>query len=213
MSEELKKLRDNHKDFSSDRLIEPTDSPFDLFSIWFDEAVKNNELESNALCLSTVSSNGIPSSRIVYLKELVEESFVFYTNYASQKGEELALNPMASMLFFWPKLQRQVRITGSVSKISEEDSDAYFASRPRESQLGAWASYQSEILADRNELFSRITKLEQQFKDTVPRPPHWGGYALKPSELEFWQGQPSRLHDRLVYIKTSDSWKVQRKNP
>ncbi|MFM7472531.1 MAG: pyridoxamine 5'-phosphate oxidase, partial [Crocinitomicaceae bacterium] len=137
----------------------------------------------------------------------------FYTNYASQKGEELSLNPIASMLFFWPKLQRQVRITGSVSKISEEDSDAYFASRPRESQLGAWASYQSEILADRNELFSRIANLEQQFKDTVPRPSHWGGYALKPSEIEFWQGQPSRLHDRLVYIKTSDSWKVQRKNP
>ncbi|MFM7472894.1 MAG: pyridoxal 5'-phosphate synthase, partial [Crocinitomicaceae bacterium] len=120
MSEELKKLRDDHKDFSSDRLIEPTDSPFDLFSNWFDEAVKNNELESNALCLSTVSSSGIPSSRIVYLKELVQETFVFYTNYASQKGEELALNPIASMLFFWPKLQRQVRITGSVSKISEE---------------------------------------------------------------------------------------------
>ncbi|HBW85719.1 MAG TPA: pyridoxamine 5'-phosphate oxidase [Crocinitomicaceae bacterium] len=213
MSEELKKLRDNHKDFSNDRLIEPTVSPFELFSTWFDEAVKNNELESNALCLSTVNSNGIPSSRIVYLKELVEESFVFYTNYASQKGEELSLNPIASMLFFWPKLQRQVRITGSVSKISEENSDAYFASRPRESQLGAWASYQSEILADRNELFSRITNLEQQFKDSVPRPPHWGGYALMPSELEFWQGQPSRLHDRLVYIKISDSWKVQRKNP
>jgi pyridoxamine 5'-phosphate oxidase len=213
MSEELKKLRDDHKDFSNDRLIEPTVTPFELFSTWFDEAVKNNELESNALCLSTVSSSGIPSSRIVYLKELVEESFVFYTNYASQKGEELALNPIASMLFFWPKLQRQVRITGSVSKISEENSDAYFASRPRESQLGAWASYQSEILADRNELFSRITNLEQQFKDSVPRPPHWGGYALMPSELEFWQGQPSRLHDRLVYIKTSDSWKVQRKNP
>lgn len=213
MSEELKKLRDDHKDFSNDRLIEPTVSPYELFSTWFDEAVKNNELESNALCLSTVSSSGIPSSRIVYLKELVEESFVFYTNYASQKGEELSLNPIASMLFFWPKLQRQVRITGSVSKISEENSDAYFASRPRESQLGAWASYQSEILADRNELFSRITNLEKQFKDSVPRPPHWGGYALMPSELEFWQGQPSRLHDRLVYIKTSDSWKVQRKNP
>jgi pyridoxamine 5'-phosphate oxidase len=213
MSEELKKLRDDHKDFSNDRLIEPTVSPYELFSTWFDEAVKNNELESNALCLSTVSSSGIPSSRIVYLKELVEESFVFYTNYTSQKGEELALNPIASMLFFWPKLQRQVRITGSVSKISEENSDAYFASRPRESQLGAWASYQSEILADRNDLFSRITNLEKQFKDSVPRPPHWGGYALMPSELEFWQGQPSRLHDRLVYIKTSDSWKVQRKNP
>ncbi len=213
MSEELKKLRDDHKDFSNDRLIEPTVSPYELFSTWFDEAVKNNELESNALCLSTVSSSGIPSSRIVYLKELVEESFVFYTNYASQKGEELALNPIASMLFFWPKLQRQVRITGLVSKISEENSDAYFASRPRESQLGAWASYQSEILADRNDLFSRITNLEKQFKDSVPRPPHWGGYALMPSELEFWQGQPSRLHDRLVYIKTSDSWKVQRKNP
>ena len=213
MSEELKKLRDDHKDFSNDRLIEPTVSPYELFSTWFDEAVKNNELESNALCLSTVSSSGIPSSRIVYLKELVEESFVFYTNYASQKGEELALNPIASMLFFWPKLQRQVRITGSVSKISEENSDAYFASRPRESQLGAWASYQSEILADRNDLFSRITNLEKQFKDSVPRPPHWGGYAIMPSEIEFWQGQPSRLHDRLVYQKTSDSWKVQRKNP
>jgi len=213
MSEELKRLRDDHKDFSSDRLIEATDSPIDLFSVWFDEAVKHNELESNALCLTTVSNSGIPSSRIVYLKELVEESFIFYTNYASQKGGELLYNPIACMLFFWPKLQRQVRITGSVSKISEKDSDAYFASRPRESQLGAWASHQSEILTHRNELFSRITELEKQFKDFVPRPPHWGGYALMPSEIEFWQGQPSRLHDRLVYQKTSDSWKVQRKNP
>ncbi|MBM3160963.1 MAG: pyridoxamine 5'-phosphate oxidase [Bacteroidetes bacterium] len=213
MSEELKKLRDDHKDFLGDNLENPPLCPLSLFSDWFDAAVRGQELESNALCLSTVGKSGIPSSRIVYLKEMKEETFIFYTNYNSKKGEELDQNPNATMLFFWPKLQRQVRITGLVSKISEQDSDAYFSSRPRESQLGAWASHQSEILHSRAELLSRLTDLAVQFPSDVPRPAHWGGYALLPSEMEFWQGQPSRLHDRVVYERFANSWRTIRKNP
>jgi len=213
MSEELKKLRDDHKDFLGDNLENPPLCPLSLFSDWLDAAVRGQELESNALCLSTVGNSGIPSSRIVYLKEMKEDTFIFYTNYNSKKGEELDQNPNATMLFFWPKLQRQVRITGLVSKISEQDSDAYFSSRPRNSQLGAWASHQSEILHNRAELLSRLTDLAAQFPSEVPRPAHWGGYALRPSEMEFWQGQPSRLHDRVVYERFSNSWRIIRKNP
>ena len=155
----------------------------------------------------------MPSSRIVYLKELRNKEFVYYTNYSSQKGTELALNPNASILFFWPKMQRQIRISGITSKISAEESDAYFASRPRESQLGAWASHQSELLEDSEELNTRVTMLNAKYPEEVPRPQHWGGYALIPIEIEFWQGQPSRLHDRLVYSLIENTWRQTRKNP
>ena len=138
---------------------------------------------------------------------------MFFTNYLSQKGSELAENPKASLLFFWPGLQRQVRIEGSVSKVSKEESDTYFASRPRESQLGAWASHQSEILEDRNELIQRLEELNARFPSQVPRPAHWGGYGLNPQLFEFWQGRPSRLHDRLVFHKMDEDWTTFRKNP
>jgi pyridoxamine 5'-phosphate oxidase len=213
MSEELKKLKDDHKDFRGESLDKPPSSPFELFSTWFDAAVKNQELESNAMCVSTVGQTGMPSSRIVYLKELRNEEFVYYTNYSSQKGTELALNPNASILFFWPKMQRQIRISGITSKISAEESDAYFASRPRESQLGAWASHQSELLENSEELKTRVAMLNAKYPEEVPRPPHWGGYALIPMEIEFWQGQPSRLHDRLVYSLMENTWRQTRKNP
>jgi pyridoxamine 5'-phosphate oxidase len=215
MSEWINKLRDSHADFDKGGLIDSLgNNPFDGFSLWFDEAITKNEIEANACVLSTVDkANFQPTSRIVYLKELKNNQFVFYTNYKSQKGKELSDNPKASLLFFWPGLQRQLRIEGIVNKVSPEESDIYFASRPRESQLGAWASHQSEILNDRNDLITRLEELDLKYPDRVPRPPHWGGYALRPQLLEFWQGLPSRLHDRLIFQKTDDNWNTFRKNP
>ena len=215
MSEWINKLRDSHADFDKGGLIDSLgNSPFDGFTLWFDEAIANNEIEANACVLSTVdNTNFQPASRIVYLKELKNNQFVFYTNYNSQKGKELLDNPKASLLFFWPGLQRQVRIEGIVNKVSTEESDVYFASRPRESQLGAWASHQSEVLNNRNDLITRLEELDLKYPDQVPRPPHWGGYALSPQLLEFWQGLPSRLHDRLIFQKSGDNWNTFRKNP
>lgn len=215
MSNFLNELRNDHKDFDSGKLTDFfPETPFELFELWFNDAIKNQEKEPNALVLSTCDmANFQPSSRVVYLKELVENQFVFYTNYLSQKGRELEQNPQASMLFFWPGLQRQVRIEGQVQKVQSEISDSYFSSRPRESQLGAWASMQSEILEERVNLEQRFADLDKQFTSEVPRPEHWGGYALMPKLIEFWQGRPSRLHDRIVYEKNEDSWKIFRKNP
>ncbi|MFM7667999.1 MAG: pyridoxamine 5'-phosphate oxidase [Bacteroidota bacterium] len=211
----LDELRNDHRDFDSGKLTDFfPETPFELFEIWFNDAVKNEEKEPNALVLSTCDIDSLqPSSRVVYLKEMVENQFIFYTNYSSQKGRELEQNPRASMLFFWPGLQRQVRIDGEVNKIKNELSDAYFASRPRESQLGAWASLQSERLEERVILEQRFAELEKQFTSEVPRPEHWGGYALSPRLVEFWQGRPSRLHDRIVYEKQNSSWEIYRKNP
>lgn len=215
MSEWINKLRDSHADFDKGGLIDSLGTnPLKGFSLWFDEAIAHNEMEANACIVSTIEVSTLqPSSRIVYLKELKNEQFVFYTNYKSQKGSELLENPKASLLFFWPGLQRQVRIEGLVEKVSSEESDIYFASRPRESQLGAWASNQSEVLNDRNDLISRLEEFDVKFPNEVPRPPHWGGYGLSPNLIEFWQGLPSRLHDRLVFQKTAESWSTFRKNP
>jgi pyridoxamine 5'-phosphate oxidase len=153
------------------------------------------------------------SSRIVYLKELKDERFVFYTNYLSQKGQQITAHSKVSMLFFWPGLQRQLRIEGTAEKIAEQESDAYFASRPRESQLGAWASRQSETLEGAGDLIAAFEQYDQQFPNDVPRPPHWGGYAIQATSIEFWQGRPSRLHDRIVFVAENGSWKQIRKNP
>lgn len=214
MSENLDDLKNNHQDFSKGTLENNVDKdPFEFFSRWFDEAVKVEELEVNACVISTVSSDLQPSARIVYLKEIVDNGFVFYTNYASQKGQEIALNPKASMLFFWPKNERQVRIEGVIVKLADAISDAYFDSRPLLSKLGAWASHQSEELRDVQEIHDRMVYYGEKFGSAVPRPPHWGGYSLSPSVMEFWQGRPSRLHDRIVFTASKNSWLISRKNP
>ncbi len=214
MSEWLKAYRQNHTDFDQPSAIGslPTD-PFAAFSLWFDAAVNAQEREANAFVLSTCNTQLQASARILYLKELLDHQFIFYTNYSSHKGQELEVNPHASLLFFWPQLMRQVRIEGRVQQIDPAISDAYFASRPRESQLGAWASQQSETLSDRSALIARFEAFDLQFPATVPRPPHWGGFALQPHYMEFWQGQPSRLHERRVYALSQNEWKSKLLNP
>ena len=214
MSEWLKAYRQNHTDFDQPSAIGslPTD-PFAAFSLWFDAAVNAQEREANAFVLSTCNTQLQASARILYLKELLGHQFIFYTNYSSHKGQELEVNPHASLLFFWPQLMRQVRIEGHVQQIDPAISDAYFASRPRESQLGAWASQQSETLSDRSALIARFEAFDLQFPAAVPRPPHWGGFALQPHYMEFWQGQPSRLHERRVYALSQNEWKSKLLNP
>jgi len=182
------------------------------FVRWFDAAVAARVPEPTAMTLATVA-DGQPSARIVLLKAVDAAGFVFFTNYDSRKGRELAAAPRAALLFFWPELERQVRIEGDVAKVSAPESDAYFASRPRASQIGAWASPQSRAIADRTVLERSYAEEEARYAEGVPRPPHWGGYRLRPLTLEFWQGRPSRLHDRIVYRREGDTWHVQRLAP
>lgn len=190
-------------------------NPFKQFQTWFDQALSAELPEPNAMTLATATASGKPSARIVLLKGFDEKGFVFYTNYSSHKGQELAENPWASLVFWWVELERQVRIDGSVEKVSQEESEAYFQSRPVGSQLGAWASPQSEVIASREELEKKIAELEEKYKnETIPKPPQWGGYRLIPHELEFWQGRPNRLHDRLRYRQQTDgTWLRERLAP
>ncbi len=191
-------------------------TPLPQFERWFDEAVRASLPEPNAMTLATVGPDGRPTARIVLLKGFDERGFVFFTNYASRKGADLAAHPDATMLFFWAELERQVRIEGVVAKVSDAESAEYFASRPRPSQIGAWASPQSEPIADRRALEGRFAAAEARYRDVVPRPEHWGGYRLVPAMLEFWQGRPSRLHDRIRYRRSRlhpERWDIDRLAP
>lgn len=189
-------------------------SPIAQFEEWFQQAREAGIKEPNAMTLATATPGGAPSARIVLLKGLSEEGFVFYTNYESQKGRELTDNPRAALIFYWPDLERQVRITGSVTRVSREESEAYFHSRPIGSQLGALASRQTEVIPSRLVLEERIQSLQTEYQDReIPLPDYWGGFRLKPETVEFWQGRPSRLHDRLRYTRNGQTWLIDRLSP
>ena len=188
--------------------------PIVQFNAWFEETLAAGLHEPNAMIVATATANGRPSARTVLLKGYDERGFVFYTNYEGRKARELDANPACALLFYWGELERQVRIEGCASRISNEESDAYFASRPRGSRLGAWASEQSRPVEDRRVLEERVRDLEAEYEGRgVPRPPFWGGYRVEPDTIEFWQGRENRLHDRLVYSRVGDGWRIDRLQP
>ncbi|RMG84131.1 MAG: pyridoxamine 5'-phosphate oxidase [Bacteroidetes bacterium] len=190
--------------------------PVEQFLAWFDDALAANVEEPNAMTLATANAEGRPSARVVLLKDVRPEGFVFYTNYGSRKARHLLENPFASLVFLWLKLHRQVRVEGRVEKIPREWSEKYFQSRPKESQIGAWASPQSEVIESRDVLEKRVAELSEKYRDApaLPLPDNWGGFIVYPEEIEFWQGQPSRLHDRFRYTKTpGGNWQIDRLAP
>jgi len=190
--------------------------PLRQFQSWLAEAVTAEIPEPTAMTLATVGEDGVPSARIVLLKGVDASGFLFFTNYDSRKGRELAARPVAALLFHWVELERQVRIDGFVSRATAEESDAYFASRPRPARLGAWASPQSRVIPDRAWLERELSAVRERFapqEEHVPRPPHWGGYRVAPETMEFWQGRPSRLHDRLRYRRDAGRWRIERLAP
>lgn len=188
--------------------------PLDQFKLWMEKAIELDIVEPNAMIIATSTVAGKPSARTVLLKEVNKNGFVFFTNYNSRKGRELSANPFASVVFDWHAIARQVRIEGRVEKISESDSDDYFNSRPESSKISAWVSPQSQVIKDRIELESMQVEYEKQFEGrTIHRPPFWGGFLIRPDVIEFWQGRPNRLHDRIVYYKTEDGWTIHRLAP
>jgi pyridoxamine 5'-phosphate oxidase len=195
--------------------FEADPNPIEQFRTWFDEVLTSNLHEPNAMILATATLDGRPSARVVLLKGFDERGFVFYTNYEGRKGEELETNPHCALLFYWGELERQVRVEGRVRRVPDKESDAYFAGRPRGSQLGAWASEQSRPVGDRGALEHRLRELEAEYEGRdVPRPPFWGGYRVEPETIEFWQGRENRVHDRLVYRRSEDGgWRRGRLQP
>jgi pyridoxamine 5'-phosphate oxidase len=188
--------------------------PIVQFHEWFGTVIEADLHEPNAMILATASTDGKPSARTVLLKGYDERGFVFYTNYEGRKANEIEANPMCALLFYWGELERQVRIEGRASRLSGEESDAYFAGRPRGSRLGAWASEQSRPVEDRSVLEERVRALEEEYEGReIPRPPFWGGYLVEPEEIEFWQGRENRLHDRLVYRREDEAWRIERLQP
>ena len=192
---------------------EAGDDPLELFRRWFDQAAAAGQHEPNAMTLATATPAGRPSARIVLLKIADERGLAFFTNYHSRKGRDLANNPFAALVFHWPAVERQVRVEGAVEVASEAESDEYFATRPVNSRLGAWASEQSGVIPSRDELERRHRELLEKYGEQVPRPPHWGGYRVVPAEWEFWQGRPSRLHDRIRFRKADGRWVRERLSP
>jgi pyridoxamine 5'-phosphate oxidase len=196
--------RDAHKD------------PIEQFKRWFEDAWRSDARQPNAMTLATCSKDGVPSARVVLLKGFDHEGFAFFTNYQSAKADDLESNPLATLVFYWSQLSRTVRVAGAVDKVSREETDAYFLTRPRDSQLGAWASDQSTVIESRELLHKRFDEVKARYADRdVPTPPQWGGYRVRPTAIEFWQGQANRLHDRLRYVRAGDgvSWTLQRLSP
>jgi pyridoxamine 5'-phosphate oxidase len=210
----LAELRKNYSLGSLD-VADVDRNPFRQFDAWFAQAVDAKLPEPNTMTLATVDSRGRPSARIVLIKGVDERGFMFFTNYESRKGRELADNPHASLLFYWIELERQVRIEGTVVKASAAESDQYYESRPLGSRIGAWASEQSQVIESRAVLEAREKEISAKYGEHPPRPPHWGGYRLIPDAIEFWQGRPSRLHDRLLYTRAVEGgdWQIARLSP
>ncbi len=209
------KIANIRKNYSQKKLSESKANPDPLkqFAKWWKQSIKSKMVEPNAMTLATASPDGVPSARIVLLKDFGENGFTFFTNYNSFKGQQLSENPKACLVFFWKELERQVRITGLVEKISDEANNAYFYSRPVDSQLGAIASPQSQVIENREWLDEKFKLLKKE-KSNIQRPPNWGGYIVKPVIIEFWQGRPGRLHDRLQYtIQQDGEWKMERLAP
>jgi pyridoxamine 5'-phosphate oxidase len=188
--------------------------PIRQFARWFEEARQAELLEPNAMTLATASADGSPSARIVLLRSADERGFAFFTDYRSRKGRELEANPRAALVFYWGELERQVRVSGTVSRVSRDENEAYFLSRPRGSRLGAWTSHQSTVIEARADLEERLEAMAARFEGgDVPLPPHWGGFRVRPDAIEFWQGRENRLHDRVRYLREAGAWKVERLSP
>lgn len=213
----MTKISELRKEYSKATLDISTvlDDPILQFNVWFNEALQSEVLEPNAMSLSTISHDNRPSCRIVLLKGIEENKFLFYTNHQSQKGKELEINPVCALTFFWPELERQVRIEGSVLRIDDTRAEAYFQSRPLGSQIGAWSSPQSSAIDSRAILEERVKEIEKRFHGMpiLPKPKQWGGYEVKPEMVEFWQGRQNRLHDRLVYGRENERWTIHRLAP
>ncbi len=215
MSKDLSNYR---KSYEKQELLESNcpENPIELFKNWFKKADESNSIEeANAMSIATIGKDGFPKTRIVLLKKITNEGFVFYTNYTSEKGKAIAENNNICLSFFWPALEQQIIIKGAAEKLAENTSDNYFNSRPEGSKLGAWASNQSTVVASREELDKNLTMFKRNFEGKdIKRPPHWGGYLVKPHTIEFWQGRPNRMHDRIRYSLQKDfSWKLERLAP
>jgi pyridoxamine 5'-phosphate oxidase len=210
----MKSIKDLRTDYQKSELNvkDLTEKPITLFQQWLSQAISYSN-DANAFVLSTVNSNGVPSSRVLLLRDASEKGFSFFTNYSSRKSQEIEINPNVCMNFFWPDMERQVRINGSISRLSEQESDDYFNSRPYESRIGAWCSPQSQVIESREVLENKIQELKKKYPNEVPRPENWGGYTIVPNEIEFWQGRASRLHDRFLYNNEDEKWSINRLAP
>lgn len=212
-----KNLQDSRKSYEKDALLESNldKDPFKTFADWFQDAENDPAVEeTNAMSISTLGADGFPKTRVVLLKEIVDDSFIFYSNYSSEKAAAIDLHPQICIHFFWPSLERQVIIKATVAKVSAEKSADYFHSRPRGSQLGAWASHQSDSISSREELDDQLSAIEKRFEgEDIPLPEFWGGYRCTPVSFEFWQGRPNRMHDRILYTQSKKVWEFKRLQP